>query len=190
MVSHARMLRHGRSSTYQTATCTLEKEAKGKKIGFLGPDILTAKKEHASCEKKFSIKLESYFAKDFDDWKKGFKKLQDSCDMVIIDSDGGMYKDKEEEMKTFSLENTSKPTGSLYDFMSNYTLYSYAKIAEEHGEWSGVAALKIIAGEKPEDIAVVQSKKGQLYINMPIAQKLGIKVPLALMKNAVVIKNK
>lgn len=167
----------------------LEKEAKGKKIGFIGPDILTAKKEHSSCEKKFDIKLDAYFAKDFEDWKKGFKKLQETCDMVIIDSDGGMYKEKEAEMKAFVHSNTTKPTGALYDFMSDYALYSYAKIAEEHGEWSGAVALRVIAGEKPEAIGAVQSKKGQLYVNLPIAKKLGVKVPLALMKSAVVKKD-
>ena len=167
----------------------LEKEAKGKTIGFLGPDILTARSEHKNCEKKFNLKLNSYFAKDFEDWKKGFKQLQDTCDMVIIDSDGGMYKGNEAEMKTFALENTSKPTGSLYDFMSPYSLYSYAKIAEEHGEWSGQSALKIINGASPESIGVVQSKKGQLYVNMPVAKKLGVKVPLGIMKSAVVIKD-
>ena len=53
-----------------------------------------------------------------EDWKKGFLKLQNQVDMMILDSDSGLYNDKADELRAFVLANTKIPTGSAYDFMA------------------------------------------------------------------------
>ncbi len=166
----------------------LKKFAKGDKIGFLATEVETAHVEKENCEKKFNLNLTAHFAKDYDDWKAGFTKLQQSCDMVIIESDGGVFNDKTDDMKAFFTANTSKPTGSCYDFMAPYALFAYAKSAEEHGQWAAAAALRILNGETPEKIGVTQNKKGKLYANLPIAKQAGVQVPLNVLKTATVIK--
>jgi hypothetical protein len=50
--------------------------AKGDRIGFLAPDILTAHKEVDNYRKVFGYDVTNYFAKYFGDWKKGFSELQ------------------------------------------------------------------------------------------------------------------
>ena len=162
----------------------LQPYAKGDRIGFIGPDILTAHKESENYRKIFNYELTEYFAKDFEDWKKGFTELQGKVDMLIIDSDGGLYKDQADEMKAFVEANTTIPTGAAYDFMAPFALLTYGKVAEEQGSWSADAALKILDGKSPADIPLVQNEMGTLIINARIANTIGAEIPFDILQAA------
>jgi ABC-type uncharacterized transport system substrate-binding protein len=162
----------------------LKPYAKGDRVGFLGPDILTARKEAENYKKIFGITVREYYAKNFDDWKKGFKELQKSVDILLLASDGGLYSDKASEMKSFVEANTTVPTGASYDFMAPYVLLDFAKVAEEQGSWAAHAALKILDGTSPADIPVVKNKEGKLIINMRIAKALGVDIPFNFIQSA------
>jgi ABC-type uncharacterized transport system substrate-binding protein len=158
--------------------------AKGDRVGFIGPDLLTSRKEAENYKKVFDLDVTAHFAKDFDDWKAGFLKLQEEVDMIIIDTDHGVYADKKDEMLAFVETNTKVPTGSCYDFMSPYSLVVFAKVANEQGEWSASTALDIIKGTKPSDIAIAKNEKGKLIINSRISEKTGIELPFELIDAA------
>lgn len=162
----------------------LQPFAKGSKVGFLGPDILTAQKEAQNYKTVFGMTLTEYFAKDFEDWKKGFAELQSKVDMIIIDSDGGLYKDHAAEMKDFVEKNSKVPSGSSYDFMAPYALITYAKVAEEQGAWSADAAIKIMNGQSPADIPVTKNSQGKLIINTRIAKSLNAEIPFDILQSA------
>ena len=162
----------------------LKPYAKGDRIGFLGPDILTARKEVENYKKVFGMTVSEYYAKDFDDWKKGFKELQKSVDMLLIASDGGLYSDKASEMKSFVEANTTVPTGASYDFMAPYVLLDFAKVAEEQGSWAADAALKVLDGTSPANIPVVKNKEGKLIVNVRIAKTLGVEIPFEFIQSA------
>jgi ABC-type uncharacterized transport system substrate-binding protein len=158
--------------------------AKGDRIGFLAPDILTARKEVENYRKVLGLEVVDYFAKDFDDWKKGFTELQGKVDMLIIDSDGGLYSDRADEMKAFVEANTRIPTGVLYDFMAPYALMGFAKVAEEQGAWAATTALKILDGASADSIPITQNKEGALIINIRIAKAMGLDIPFELIESA------
>jgi ABC-type uncharacterized transport system substrate-binding protein len=162
----------------------LKPYAKGDRIGFLAPELLTARKESANYREVFGYDLVEYYAADFEDWKKGFLKLQESADMVIIDSDGGLYSDKIDEMKSFVEANTRVPTGAAYDFMAPATLLVYGKVAEEQGIWSAETALKILGGTAPSDIPMAKNKQGNLIINTRIARTIGAEIPFEILDSA------
>jgi ABC-type uncharacterized transport system substrate-binding protein len=162
----------------------LKKFAKGGKVGFLGPDILTSHKEAENLTKVFGLKMTEYFAKDGADWMKGFKELQGKVDMLIIDSDGGLWQETKKEREDFVLKNTKIPTGSTYEFMAPYAIISFAKVAQEQGFWAGKAALEIIGGKAPSAIPVVKNKEGKLIVNGKIAQASGLKVPYEVISAA------
>jgi hypothetical protein len=166
----------------------LKKFSKGERIGFLGIDNETSQKEVANCTKKFTLKFETVLVKDFAAWKAGFLKLQSSCDLVLLDSDGGLFNDTKAEAVKFVRENTLVPTGSCYDFMAPLALINVAKSAQEQGEWAAAQALKIAAGTKPSAIPVAENKRGEMFLNMPLAKKLGVRFPMELLETATVIK--
>ena len=162
----------------------LKSYAQGGNIGFIAPDTLTSRKEVENYRKVLGLQVVDYFAKDFEDWKKGFSELQGTVDMLIIDSDGGLYKDQGGEMKAFVEAKTKIPTGTLYDFMAPYALIGFAKVAEEQGHWAAAAALRILDGASPSSIPIAQNKEGKLIVNMRIAKAMGLDVPFDLIDSA------
>ncbi len=162
----------------------LKPMAKGDRIGFLAPDILTARKEAENYKSVFGMKLTEYYATSYDDWKKGFKEIQQAVDILILDSDGGLYNDKQSDMQSFVKANTTIPTGSAYDFMAHCTLFTYAKVAEEQGSWAANAALKILDGKSPSQIPLAQNKEGKVIINMQIAQAMNANMPFDIIQAA------
>ena len=147
--------------------------AKGERIGFLGPDILTAKKEAQNYKKVFGLEVKAYYAKDYADWKTGFAKLQNEVDMLIIASDGGLYNDHAKELEAFVRSKTRIPTGACYDFMIPYALVGVIKVAEEQGKWSASTALKILDGTSPSKIPIARNKRAKLVLNKKIGDAMG-----------------
>jgi len=158
--------------------------AKGDRLGFLGPDTLTAKKEATQYNKVFELDTVNYFAKDFEDWKKGFVALQKKVDILLVDSDGGLYNDYKKEQEAFVKANTRIPTGSCYDFMAPYAVLTYGKIATEQGFWAAQTALKILEGTSPSAIPIVRNKDGLLIVNIQIAEASGTALPFEIIQSA------
>ena len=158
--------------------------SKGDRLGFLGPGLLTTQKEAENISKIFNYKLETYYANNMEDWKKGFLELQDKVDILLLASDGGLYADHAEDLIAFVEANTKIPTGTTYDFMAPYALLDFAKVAEEQGAWAAQTALKIIGGAAPDSIPVAQNQEGMLILNARIAQKLGVELPYTIIEAA------
>ncbi len=162
----------------------LKKYAKGDKIGFLTVDNITGHREAENIQSKFNLVLEQRYAKTFEQWKEAFNELQVQSDMIILENNSGLEGWIDDEAKAFVEANTKVPTGVILEHMTPFGLVGYTKSAAEQGEWAAAAALRILNGESPKDIGVTQNKKGQLYINMKVAQKLGVRFPLAVIKMA------
>jgi ABC-type uncharacterized transport system substrate-binding protein len=158
--------------------------AKGNRIGVIGPDVETNRKEVEAYKTILGLSLVEYFAKDVDGYMKGFLELQGKADMIIIDSDGGLYKDKAKELEAFFLANTKVPTGTCYDFMAPFALLAFSKVAEEQGFWAAGTALKILDGTSPSSIPIVKNKEGSLIVNVKIAKALGVNVPFEVVRSA------
>ena len=72
----------------------------------------------------------------------------------------------------------------LRDFAIGGGLASYgSKIAEELHQ-AGIYAGRILRGEKPADLPVVQSSQFEFVLNLKVAKALGLTVPLPLLGRA------
>jgi ABC-type uncharacterized transport system substrate-binding protein len=168
---------------------TMKKYAKGSRVGFLGKDNETDRKEADMIAKKFGVTFSSVkFVNSFEEWKTAYIKLQDDADMLIFINNAGINGWNDAEAKKITREKTKIPTGSSHDFIAPFVLIDYAKLAEEQGELAAGMAIKILAGTSPKDIPVTTNKKGQMYLNLAIAKKLGVQFPLETLKAAKVIK--
>ncbi len=167
---------------------SIQKFAKGTRVGFIGNDNETDRKE-ADNLIKLGVQFSSVkFVKTFDEWKTEYSKLQDEADMLIFINNAGISDWNDAEAVKFTRENTKIPSGSSHDFMAPFVLVVYAKIAEEQGELGAGIAINILEGKSVKDFPIVSNKKGQMYVNMVIAEKLGVQFPLETIKKAKVIK--
>jgi len=167
----------------------LRQYAKGDKLGFLAPDELSEHKIVENHGRIFQIDYsQQFFVKTFAEWKQRFLELQTSVDMIIITNNGGMKDWNETEARQFVEEHTKIPTGTQNDFMMPYVLLGIVKLSEEQGEWAAQAALQILDGTKPLDIPLSQNKRGKLYVNIRIGNKLDILFAPELLELAEIIR--
>lgn len=166
----------------------MSKYAKGDRIGYLSVDNLTARNEAKNYKSKFGIEMVEKYAKTADEWKALFTELQDSVDLLFLDNNAGIQDWDDAAIKQFVAENIKIPTGTILDWMMPYSLFGYTKLPSEQGAWAADAALEILNGKTPTAIGVAQNKKGKLFINLPISQKLGAKIPLKTLKTAEIVK--
>ncbi|AUI68023.1 ABC transporter substrate-binding protein [Beggiatoa leptomitoformis] len=164
--------------------------ATGDRIGYLAENSPVARKNVEYEEKLFNIHYEhAYFVNNIEELKEKFIQLQTEVDMMIIDNVSGIkgLDLNKADFSHFVVENTKIPSGSDLTWNADYCLIALGKVAEEQGEWTTETALKILAGAKPSDIPIVQNKRGKLYINLKLGNKLRIPFNPALLKTAEII---
>jgi len=167
----------------------LEEYSRGERLGFIAGNTSTDKKNAQYYNKLYNITFtKTYHVNTFEEWKESFQSLQEEVDVLILENNAGITDWNDLEAEAFVLENTKIPAGADQVWLSNDSLISLAKIPEEQGEWSASTALMILDGTPPLDIPMVTNKKGMLYVNLNIAEKLGAIIRPELLKNAQIIR--
>lgn len=163
--------------------------AGGERIGYIGADDMSNRKSLVYQKDILGIDYaDGSLVSTFEEWKNEYSRLQKSVDMLIIINPVGIQGWNPEQVEEFLLENITIPSGAVGDTEIPYALLGNVKLAEEQGWWAGKTALQILHGATPSSIPVTRNMKGKLYINMPIANKLGIKFPVSFLKQATLIE--
>ncbi|MDP2938676.1 MAG: ABC transporter substrate binding protein [Candidatus Omnitrophota bacterium] len=176
----------------------LRKFAVGDKIGFLGADTHSSQMDAEYLDKEIPRGfIHKEFVKDFKSWKKKIIQLQKKVDMLIVAAPLGISDWKEKEAEQFVLQNIRIPIGTESLSMMRVALVGVAKIgtaragmamvAQKRGKYAANIALKILDGQKPSAIPIITVKKGVLMLNLKIANKLGIVLTSAMLKNTKII---
>ncbi len=163
---------------------TLKPYAKGDRIGFIGYESTTARKEARAYRKIFKLTMVERYARTFGEWKDHYRSLQGEVDLLLMHNATGMKDWNQGEAETHILDCTTIPGGSISLLSKRLALVSYIKIGEEQGEYAARAALQILGGKTPAEMPIVQNKKAKIYLNMKLAKKMGLKFPMELIERA------
>ncbi|MEQ8333146.1 ABC transporter substrate binding protein [Nisaea sp.] len=158
--------------------------AKGDRLAMLATDNLTNRKTAKYAVEQMGLKLDAFFPKNYEEWKRDFLKIQDNYDMVLFRSPAGLEGYETDAAKAFVLENSQIPGGANQMITANFAVVTYAKVAEEQGEWAANAALEILGGKSPADIPVGRNEQGRLVLNGPLIEKLQLEIGADLISSA------
>jgi hypothetical protein len=159
----------------------IQKYSKGKRLGYLGGNTLTARKNYEYMKSDFNIKVDKvYFVSTFQEWQEAYIKLQTEVDALVWINNAGISDWDGEKAREVVMSETKIPTGTVSIWLAGYTLMVFAQDPQEQGTWAANTALKILDGVSPDKIPVVRNKKAKILLNMKLAKKLGIKFSMDL----------
>jgi len=164
--------------------------AAGDRIGFLSGNVDAERKMIDIYNKRFFHgRLKSYLVESMDEFKNVFLQAQQDVDMLYIYNYTGIKDWDPEEAELFLSRHTRIPTGSHNDFMAPFVTFVAAKSLQEHGRFAAGAALRILSGVSPAEIAVSENKEVELYVNMRMAKAASFVFPVDLLQTATVISS-
>jgi putative ABC transport system substrate-binding protein len=119
--------------------------------------------------------------RDFDAVFATLVQLQAGALMISSD---GLFIGQSDQLGALTLRHAMPTVFQYREFAAAGGLMSYGGSLTDSGRLAGIYTGRILKGEKPADLPVIQSTKVELIINLKTAKMLGITVPLALLSRA------
>ena len=141
-------------------------------------------KDLQSTARTLGLQLEILSASNENDFDKVFATLaQLRADALVIAPDA-MFISRSEELGALTLRHRVPAITQYREFAVAGGLMSYGGNSTEAVRLLGIYTGKVLKGEKPADLPVVQSAKVELVINVKTAKALGIAIPNTLIGRA------
>jgi ABC-type uncharacterized transport system substrate-binding protein len=118
---------------------------------------------------------------DIDDAFTNF--LQQRASALIIGADA-FFNSRSEQLAALTIRHSVPAIFEYRPFVAAGGLASYGGSVIDSYRLAGGYTGRILRGDKPADLPVLQSTKVQLLINLKTAKALGINVPLSLLGRA------
>jgi putative ABC transport system substrate-binding protein len=130
------------------------------------------------------LQLHGLYASTVGDFETAFATLVRLRAGALVISPNVFFTDRSEQLAALSLRHALPAIYQYRPFAAAGGLMSYGSDEVEYYRLVGTYAGKILKGEKPADLPVVQSTKVELIINLKTAKALGLTVPLPLLGRA------
>lgn len=168
----------------------LRQYSKGERLGVMGADTLSCRRASENYQKVLGIKAIESWADTIAEFKAQYLELQKKTDIIILEDLFTLKGYNRDDMVQFLANNIKVPTGALYEVYAYQALITCANMGEEQGAYMGRTALRILEGERPENIPLVTNKKAKIYLNMKLAKKLEITFPMDLIEDGIFVEER
>jgi ABC-type uncharacterized transport system substrate-binding protein len=151
-----------------------------RKLRVLSEDSTSERNNTPLLDPKYrALGLEPSYAlvENFDAWKSEFVRAQREADVIYLPTNGAIQGWDRNAAQGWVRNNIRKPVVSCDDFMMPYAVFGLTKVAREQGEWAARAALSILDGKKPSQIATVANQQVRCYWNQELGRKIGFSIP-------------
>jgi putative ABC transport system substrate-binding protein len=118
---------------------------------------------------------------DFDTAFAALSQMRAEALVIIADP---LLTTRIEQLAQLTLRHRIPAVSQLRRFAAGGGLMSYGSSEAEYYRLIGIYTARVLNGEKPSDLPVLQSSKIELIINMKTAKTLGLTVPLPLLGRA------
>ncbi|MCW8945150.1 MAG: hypothetical protein OQL27_10290 [Sedimenticola sp.] len=163
----------------------LRQYAKGERIGIIGVNRATARKNVTFIKHNLQIPIEkSYLVETFAEWKNAYSALQNEVDMVLAINHIGLPDWDQQAAEAHARAVIKIPVGAFAPWSMQHAVISFIKSPMEQGEWSARTALQIIDGTAPDTIPIIKNSQFELVINRTLLQQLNLVIDKALYSRA------
>ena len=163
----------------------LARYAKGTRLGILSGNVISDRNNVYNYIHKAGIKFDKQiYVKTAEQWQEAYGRLQTQVDMLIIENSLAITGWDSDSMHRFVLEHTRIPTGTTQQAMIPYGVLGFLQVPQEQGQYAARTALRILSGESPDSIPVVNNHQVNVTVNFDLAEQLGIIFDIDFLRNA------
>lgn len=167
----------------------LSAHAKGKRLGYLGADVLSETKELGYYREVLGIRFaDGSMVKTFAEWKDAYRRLQKSSDMLILLSMVGVRDWSDSGARAFIEAESRIPTGTTTRGVHRFAMISFSRVPEEQGLWSGDQVRQILAGVPVADIPMTTNVRSTIFANPKLLDRIGIRLPASFLDTVFLIE--
>jgi putative ABC transport system substrate-binding protein len=145
------------------------------------PAAETQSTELHTAARTFGLKLHVLHASADRDFDTVFATLRQLGAGGLVIGNDTFFSTRSEQLAALALRHAVPAIFQYRQFVEAAGLMSYGGNLSDNYRLTGVYTGRILKGEKPSDLPVMQSTKVELIINMKTAKALGIEVPLPLL---------
>jgi putative ABC transport system substrate-binding protein len=158
---------------------------KVKRVGLLvnpdSPNVEVITKEVTAAASSLGIAIDAVRANDREGIEIAFATLvHNRADALLIAADSFFY-NRRLQLATLATRHLLPVIGTTREYPEAGGLMSYGTSLTEVYQQLGTYTARILKGDKPADLPVVQSTKFELVINIPTARALGLEIPPTLL---------
>jgi putative ABC transport system substrate-binding protein len=144
------------------------------------PDI----KETQAAAEALGLKILVLKARTESDFEPAFATMDEQGVGGILVGMDGLFFDRREKFLALASSHTIPAIYNRPEFVAAGGLMSYGADVVDTLRQGGVYVGRVLKGEEPADLPVVQSSKFQFVINLKTAKALGLELPLTLQMTA------
>lgn len=157
-----------------------------KTLYFMRPDRFSAVKNVDRMTKvleREGIEVVDLVVKTMDDFETLYIEAQKG-DFILFTNNAAIDGWDDERATSYMLEHSKTLVLTQSDWMVPFSMLAFTKVIEEQGEYAAEVALKIIEGHDPSEFPIVSNRKWNIYVNEPLLEKSGVKLPSDLLRKA------
>ena len=148
------------------------------------PNAATQSRTVQEAAQRLGVQLHVLNASTASDFDPAFAKLHDLQIAALIVSQDVLFVAEAEQLAQLAARYRIPAITALREFAAAGGLMSYSADQRDAYRQAGIYAGRILKGEKPSDLPVIQAVKLDLVINLKTAKALGVTVPLPLLGRA------
>jgi putative ABC transport system substrate-binding protein len=132
----------------------------------------------------FGVRVDVLHARSQEEIDAGFASLPPASDAVFISSPDALFYSWRQQIVALVARHALPSVFDVPEYVETGGLASYGNDFIDAIRQAGVYAGRILKGEKPADLPVVQAEKFVLAINLNAAKTLGIDIPNSVLAAA------
>jgi putative ABC transport system substrate-binding protein len=141
-------------------------------------------KDAEAAADRVGVQLKILHASRADDFEKAFADLRQLRAGALVITPDSLFGSQNEMLATLALRHAVPTISPFREYAVAGGLLSYGGSTVDQGHQAGIYTARILNGEKPADLPVLQTTKIELVMNLKTAKALAIKIPLPLLGRA------